>query len=196
VAAALVDLRIVAHAQIDRIHVERDGELVHRRFLTERAARLSGRARIGRRAHVHAHQPVLDLDVGAGVHEVDRRAGRLHELVGLRSMRVGRMLDCKQMAVPLRGITVLLTRRRTMTDRGEHLPPCEDQLDRPLRYARRERGQRGVRPRLSFAAKTSTDERIDDMHVFRRELEELCEILRGVAHALRSIVDRELVTVP
>ena len=59
----LVLLRLIAQPQLDGIDIQRDGELVHRRFERKDAAHLAGGAHVRRRVHVHACEAMARMDV-------------------------------------------------------------------------------------------------------------------------------------
>src|SRR4029077_3806872 len=84
----------------------------------------------------------------------------------------------------------------TVTDRAEHLPPRQHQPHWTSRDPRGSGSQDRMGPRLTLAAEASADERVDDVHVLRLDLELLGKVLCGVADALRCVVYGEAGAVP
>ena len=78
---ALVNLRFVAAAKLDRVDAERIGQFVHRRFQREHAARLPRPAHVVRGCRVEFGQAVLCPDVRTGINVAGNRGERLGKLL-------------------------------------------------------------------------------------------------------------------
>jgi hypothetical protein len=129
---ALVDLRLVAAAQLDRVEAQRVGQLVDRGFEREDAARLAGPAHERRGADIERQQPVAGAEVRARVHE-PRGAGQgLDELLIAAGLAGPLMDQAGELAVGRRAEGDPLHGVRAVTGREEHLLAREDELDRAL----------------------------------------------------------------
>ena len=137
---------MVLEAQLERIEVERDRQLVERRLQREAAARLPRRAHEGGRADVEPDDAMLALDVGAGV-EVPRLQGAsFDEDVETRGGRGALVRQRGEAAVLARAQRELLARVRPPAHHAEHVRPHQRELHRPPHLLRRHRREQDVRP--------------------------------------------------
>ena len=135
VAARGIDLGLVAHAQLDRVERQRDGQLVDR-ATPARTCPGTRRARGTTTASARrAREPVRRVAVGRGVHRARGQRGLLGELADRRAL-LGRLVaDRRQPAVGGGPEPHALDRRRAVADEGEHLLARDRDLHRPLRGA-------------------------------------------------------------
>ncbi len=191
-----VDVGVVAQPQLDRIDAHGVGELVHRRFQGERAARLTRRAHKGRRGGIHPAQAVRDRQIGCAVKHRRQRARPRHELVEDRRLRARLVHEAGEAAVGGRSQRDALNRARPETDRAEHLRPRQRDLHRAADQLRRHRRQDGMRPQRALTAESAADELRHDAHARRRQAEDLRELAPRAHDALRRLVHREPVAIP
>ena len=159
-------------ADADRIEAERFGDAIHVHFGRElrlRRAEAAKRA-VGRR--VRHHRAAADADVVAAVRSARvNHAARQHDGAerGVRAA-VEQDVDVhrRQPAVA-RHAGAMPNRRRMPLRRREHvLDAVVDDLDRPPRLAREQRGVARDHRRIFFlAAETAAGFRLDDAHAWR-----------------------------
>ena len=145
---ARILLGVVAQPQLERIDLQREGELVHRALEREIAGRLARRAREGRRRDVELGDAVGREVVRAGVEMACRQRRVLGQVLEHRGLGDRLVRDRREPAVAIAAERERLLGLRAVADRAEHLRPLEHELDRPAdglgRPARRAR--RATRP--------------------------------------------------
>src|ERR1051326_6708594 len=166
-------LGIVGEAQLERVHAEGGGELVHRRLDRERAARLAGRSLERGRADVKLREAVARRHVVAGVEVPSRARRRLGEVLDEGGGRDDIVADRQQPAALLRAERDALLGARPPAHRPEHLRPRERDFHRTGDTLRGHRGERYVRPRRALAAEAAADEGRHDAHALGLDAERL-----------------------
>ena len=145
-AEALVDRWLVPQAQGDRVHVERDGEFVHRRFQSEQARHRAGAPHGGRRADAALRQPARHAQVRRVVHVRRSLAAILFIVVEHRGGVDVVVPQARQPPVALGAEADALRDRRPLADGMEHHRAAQHQLHRPAELPCRGRGERRMRP--------------------------------------------------
>ncbi len=134
--------RLVEQAQRDRVHVQRDRQLVHGGLQREAARRLARRAHPGRRREVQPDDAVRGHAARRGVHHPAHQPRLLDELVMAGSLQGVVMADHQQPPVAVRAETQALPGAGAMAVAGEHLLPGQRDLAGPARRLGADGGER------------------------------------------------------
>jgi hypothetical protein len=127
----LVTLGIVRQPQLERVHVEGDGQLVHGALEREQAADLARRPHVRRRVGVHLDDPRAREHVRARVGHPGRRQRLLGVLLVGRRLPGGLVDQRGQPPVAPRSEGDALLGVRTEADRGVELAARELETHRP-----------------------------------------------------------------
>lgn len=179
---------VIADAQFERVHIERDGQFVHGAFERVEALRGTGRAHVEGRVHVEPPQLVAELDVRRAIEAsrpVDDHVGEVFEL---RSFSHGFVDDRVQAAVALRGERNVLDRGGPVPE-GEHLRAREYHAHGQTQRARRHHRERQMILRAQARAERAAHKRRNHPHAVLRQAEYLHQVLLSIAHTLGFLVD-------
>ena len=191
----LVAIRITAQAQLDRIELERNRELVHRAFERIDPGRGARRAHVAGGGKIELRDLMRILRVGALVEEA-RPAGLLPvKILVLRGQRDGIVGDRLERAGTRSADLDALDHARPVTDLI-HLLPAQHEPHRALERARREHREDHLVLRAQARAEPASHIRPDDANVLRLHLEHACDVALHVLHALRLVVDGEFAVPP
>ena len=187
---------MVDEAQLERVHLQRVGQLVHGALQRVHARCLAGGAHRRRRVDVHRRQVVARRHVGAGVEESRRVEGALGVLLEGRGLGRRLVADGRQLAVLRRAQRHLLDGARPVAGDRVLLGARQDQLDGAADVPGGQRRDEDVDPRPQRRAERAADERRHDAHVALVDAERGGHLLLHVIDPLRLIVEGELVAVP
>jgi hypothetical protein len=179
-----IDVGVVAHAQLDRIHVAGERQLVDRRLQREHPRALARRPHPVRRRHVERQEPVGREPVAGRVHRARDDRGLLRELAQPRGLLDRLVGDGGEPAVGIGAEAHALDRRRAVAGDGEHLPAAHDEADRPAHDLRRHRRDHGVRAHRALGAEAAADVLGHHAHALLVEAEDLGERRPGGGRAL------------
>jgi hypothetical protein len=188
-----VGLRLIADAQLDRVHPERDGKLVHRALARVHARVLTWRAHPGRDGDVQGGKPVAGPAGRRRVHHPAGNRRLLSELLDARRLFPYVVRDRQQSAAGIHGQLDPLDGGRPVTGHGEEHLPGQRQLD--IATGDRARGQASediVRVRPALGAEAATNVRRDHAHLPGLQAEQRRDRLPHLVHALRRVVQREV----
>ena len=163
-----LSLGVVAQPKLERIHLQRLRELVHREFEREVPGGLARRALERRRAGVELEQAVRRRPVGNGVHHARHDGRRLREVLEFRRVRNHVVTNVGQRAIAACAERDTLGGPRSAPHRTEHLLAIDDELHRPLHLPRAHRRQGDVRPGGTLATEAAADKGRNDAHVVFR----------------------------
>ena len=189
----------VPHPELERIHAQPLGQLVHLRLDRERDLRRPRAAHAAGRRVVREHHPSVEIDVLPAV-GTGRRGERLHHESGPeRRVRPGVRED-----VHLEGREIAVARgtgatpdpiRMPLRRRFERLGAAVDDPDRPARPIGGQRHQ-ALAGDLSLAAEGAPDDRRDDAHAIDRQAHRPGDLGPVVVGVLRGCPHHERVAVP
>ena len=189
-AVVLVAFGIAAQAELERVDLQRDGQLVHRGFQRIDGGRRTGAAHVAGCGKIELGEPVGVFRVGRGVEQAGP-AGLLPKVIlVLRGQGHRIMGDRIQGSVGLRAQRNALDHRRAVAQHIHLLPGQHDAHGSPQR-ARRERREHRLELRAQGHAEGAAHEGRHDAQLVRLQAEHAAEIALHVLHALGLVVDRE-----
>src|ERR1700689_4997983 len=151
---ALVDLRLIQQAELDRIHVELDGQLIYRRLEREKTRHGARTAHGSWGANVAPDQAGSGTKVGRAVAVASGLAATLGVVVEDRGVIERVMHERDEFAVRRGPETDLLLGKRAMAHGLKHHVAGYHQLDRPVQVACRGGGDQAVCPGPKLASET------------------------------------------
>ena len=195
-AEAFVLLGVIFEAQVKRVEVELDGELVHGGLEREKAGDDAGAAHGRGRADVHGDEGLVGGEVFAAI-EHGGDAGALLDVGvdeggGLQDV----VLDGEELAVGRGAEAHALLRERAMADRGEHEAARDDNLDGTVDALCGHGGEQGVGPGEELAAEAGAAKGREDLDLVEGDAEHFREHVLMVDDALRGFVEGDFVAVP
>jgi hypothetical protein len=191
-ARARIDVGVVAEADLDRVEVKFERELVECRLEREQAGRLSDAAHEVRHHRAGRREPIAGVDVVAGVEQRCRGARTLGEVVDHRGRAELVMANRRQLSVASRAQRDVLPLLFAVAGRRRHLVARDHELHRPVELARGEHRERRVEPEGSLRAERTANEATDDADILRLEVEQIAEVELDHRDPLRGLVNRHL----
>ncbi len=187
----LVAIGIAAQAQLDRIELQLDGELVHRRLEREQRGGGARRPHVARRRKVELGQPVRVFGIRRLVEHA--RPARLLavEVLVLRGDGHRVVRDRIERAAGVGAQRDALDHGRPVAQHV-HLLARQHEPHRAPQRARRQRRQHHLELRAQARAEAAAHEGRHDAHLLRLHAEHAAQVLLHVLHALRLVVHREL----
>ena len=153
---------LISDAELDRVHTEGIGQLIHGRLDCQEAGRLSGRADVFSPRKIERRQAVARQTVRSRV----KAAGGSGRLLGIFGMGAGIHVDLvgdgDESAVRFGGEANALAGCRAQAQEVEHLLPGHGDLDRLIQTAGGERREDGFGVDAELGSKAPADVRGDD----------------------------------
>ncbi len=189
-------LRVVLQAQLDRIHGQGVGQLVHRALQREDVRRLGRGAHEARGVAVGVHDADLGGHVRAGI-EPGRGVGAGDHVVVRPAGELGAFVDQGgELAVPLGGQPDVMLGGSPIGGDGEALGAAGCQLDRPVHPLGRQRDQGRALGQRSARAERAADVGRDEVHIVGRDAELLGHARLGPPDVLARLPDGQLAARP
>ncbi len=187
---------VVDEAELERVHLEFFGELVHGDLEDGGAGGLAGRAHKGGDAEVHVDELLGDGVVLAVVQHLGGAGGVFGEVFEDGGVHDDVLLHGLELAVGGGGELDVVVGVGALADGAEHLVAVEHEFDGLADDARGHGGERHVRPGRALGAEAAAGVGALDADVVEGDVEDLGDRHLDAGDVLGGVVEVELFALP